>query len=289
MPFLAFDWSGWVVPASLRLVAPLGSSGSTTYSGRSFLYVSLNQLTSLRQTTLTMLDLEPWIVLIGHSGNWKLDQRCPWWHNSVTNSDICACVCVKVATQHDSCNNNQRKLGSKPAVILQSWLSFFDCSAAFSFHLVCLKSHQLHLCKLIPALQKWDGASISLLMLQHAFQVTGQIPEVHEIHQRWTPVWPIAEEHSLISWTLMPYTIQHRWKLCLRLDGDFIIKDAISPNGNRHQFVGDFGEIFQRWVSHWQDVIGECRWERACFLPQTTHYCQTVFQYQLHVYYISWG
>ena len=131
MPFLAFDWSGWVVPASLRLVAPLGSSGSTTYSGRSFLYVSLNQLTSLRQTTLTMLDLEPWIVLIGHSGNWKLDQRCLWWHNSVTNSDICACVCVKVATQHDSCNNNQRKLGSKPAVILQSWLSFFDCSAAF--------------------------------------------------------------------------------------------------------------------------------------------------------------
>lgn len=160
-----------------------------------------------------MLDLEPWIVLIGHSGTENMirnvcDGTIPW--QTLT---FVACVCVKVATQHDSCNNNQRKLGSKPAVILPSWLSFFNCSAAFSFHLVCLKSRQLHLCKLVRALQKWDGASISLLTLQHTFEVTGQIPEVHEIHQRWTPIWLIAEEHNLISWTVMPYTIQHRWKL----------------------------------------------------------------------------
>ena len=41
---------------SLRLLTFLGSSGST-YSGRSFLYVSLNLLTSFRQATLTMMDL----------------------------------------------------------------------------------------------------------------------------------------------------------------------------------------------------------------------------------------
>ena len=54
--FLVLGWSGTVLPLSLRLVAVLGAGGNI-YSGRSFLYNSLNQLISFRQLLLTIMDL----------------------------------------------------------------------------------------------------------------------------------------------------------------------------------------------------------------------------------------
>ena len=74
--FFVLGWSGWVVLVSLRLVPFLGSCGST-YSGRSFLYVS---------------------------GLLRLKEQYQWHHW------LALSVC-HVATQHESCTNSQRKLG----------------------------------------------------------------------------------------------------------------------------------------------------------------------------------
>jgi len=114
------------------------------------------------------------------------------WKNSTNGCIYLACLCVNVAMQHDSCAISQKKAW------LPSLLSYYSHGWAspiarqlFCSTLACLKSCQLHQCRVIHALQKWAGQAFycSLFSLGVDKQVSGQIPEAHEIYLRWTPVW----------------------------------------------------------------------------------------------------
>ena len=97
----------------------------------------------LRQATLTMTDLgskaaryipksdEPWMVLHRPFRHWKLGWRGLWWHNPVTNPDICGwsqhtlglVETVFCTHRRFLYANNQRKLGFQSRCHIHGWAS----------------------------------------------------------------------------------------------------------------------------------------------------------------------